>query len=313
MAYTNDCTVNLGTFRGNAELDYIEAENRIVIRKKASNSGAGFAVGMMFGALGRAVMDEVATGKEVASFTPGEIRQAVITEEKRQSVFVLHFANSATPYEIKLHHNAPLNPVMHQMFAGKTGEKQDFPMQAQQDSAPRFMPEPPAVQPPVQPAANPAVQVPPVVQPSVRPAVQPPVMPQVQPQRNIPPQPAARPVVPPQQPMAYPNPPKAPSALLCLRTGPMAGKTFRCAPGNAVVIGRDPNRCNLPLPQYINVSGAHCRVEVGDRCLRIMDLKSTNGTFVNGARLQPGQPALLRAGDVMKLASDACVFQIYFE
>ena len=83
--------------------------------------------------------------------------------------------------------------------------------------------------------------------------------------------------------------------------------------GAVLVIGRSAARSNLPLAQYEKVSSAHCRVEIGNRCLRVTDLNSTNGTYANGERISPNQPVILREGDTLMLANDACVFRIAFE
>jgi pSer/pThr/pTyr-binding forkhead associated (FHA) protein len=51
--------------------------------------------------------------------------------------------------------------------------------------------------------------------------------------------------------------------------------------GDEVTIGRDtPAEIVLAYP---TVSGAHCQIAMVDRDFYIMDLSSTNGTFVNGA------------------------------
>jgi hypothetical protein len=49
------------------------------------------------------------------------------------------------------------------------------------------------------------------------------------------------------------------------------------------------------------VSRKHIRLSIQDQLLRIEDLESTNGSFVNGKRLAPFQPALLRDGDEIRL------------
>ena len=103
------------------------------------------------------------------------------------------------------------------------------------------------------------------------------------------------------------------SALLCLRSGALAGRIYGCPAGAAVVVGRNPSRSNLPLPQYEKVSSVHCRLEGTDGALWVTDLGSTNGTFVNGTRLAPNQPAPLREGDTLMLGTEDCLFRIAFE
>lgn len=68
--------------------------------------------------------------------------------------------------------------------------------------------------------------------------------------------------------------------------------TFRIRPGNTKTIGRAPRAdfiVDAPL-----VSRVHCRLSAGAAELEVVDLESTNGTFVNGQRVER---ALLRRGD----------------
>ena len=77
-------------------------------------------------------------------------------------------------------------------------------------------------------------------------------------------------------------------------TGPV---TFRVMPGAIKTIGR-ARRADFVLDAAM-VSRLHCRLtasEVG--ALEVLDLKSTNGTFVNGRRVGRG---LLAPGDRLKV------------
>ena len=68
--------------------------------------------------------------------------------------------------------------------------------------------------------------------------------------------------------------------------------TFRILPGNIKTVGRAARAdfiVDAPL-----VSRLHCRLTAGAAELEVVDLESTNGTFVNGARVER---ALLRRGD----------------
>ena len=103
------------------------------------------------------------------------------------------------------------------------------------------------------------------------------------------------------------------NALLCMRTGPLAGNNYQCAPGHSVTLGRDASRCALALSQYPSVSAVHCRLDIGDHSVTVTDLNSSYGTFVNDNQLLPNRPVVARAGDTVRLASDGCVFQIHFE
>lgn len=52
----------------------------------------------------------------------------------------------------------------------------------------------------------------------------------------------------------------------------------------------------------LGVSRRHAQMQTSEEGWVIMDLGSSNGTWVNGLRLQPYQPAVLRGGDRINLA-----------
>jgi ABC transport system ATP-binding/permease protein len=58
--------------------------------------------------------------------------------------------------------------------------------------------------------------------------------------------------------------------------------TFRILPGNIKTIGRAP-RADFIVKAPL-VSRLHCRVAAGATELEVVDLDSTNGTYVNGDR-----------------------------
>src|SRR5262249_48942723 len=62
--------------------------------------------------------------------------------------------------------------------------------------------------------------------------------------------------------------------------------------GSSLVFGRDP-RCDQPL-DYPMISWHHARLSRAGRDFLLEDLRSTNGTFVNGRR---AQRVIVRAGD----------------
>ena len=79
-----------------------------------------------------------------------------------------------------------------------------------------------------------------------------------------------------------------------LKTGDSADRpfTFRILPGNIKTVGRAA-RADFVLDAGM-VSRIHCRLTAGAQELEVIDLDSTNGTFVNGARVAR---ALLKEGD----------------
>lgn len=72
--------------------------------------------------------------------------------------------------------------------------------------------------------------------------------------------------------------------------------TFRIQPGAVKTIGRAP-RADFILEAPL-VSRLHCRIEAGTDALDVIDLKSTNGTFVNEKRVQK---ARLLSGDKFRV------------
>jgi pSer/pThr/pTyr-binding forkhead associated (FHA) protein len=59
--------------------------------------------------------------------------------------------------------------------------------------------------------------------------------------------------------------------------------TFRLSPGTVKTIGRATN-ADLILDAAL-VSRFHCRLAANDETLEVVDLDSTNGTYVNGERV----------------------------
>lgn len=68
--------------------------------------------------------------------------------------------------------------------------------------------------------------------------------------------------------------------------------TFRILPGNIKTVGRAP-RADFILDAAL-VSRIHCRLTAGATELEVLDLESTNGTYVNGERTER---AKLKTGD----------------
>ncbi len=75
-----------------------------------------------------------------------------------------------------------------------------------------------------------------------------------------------------------------------------ADATFRLKSGAIKTMGRAP-RADFILDVAL-VSRLHCRITAGDERLEVVDLKSTNGTFVNDKRVQK---ARLETGDRLRI------------
>ena len=69
--------------------------------------------------------------------------------------------------------------------------------------------------------------------------------------------------------------------------------TFRILPGNTNTVGRAP-QAEFIVDAAL-VSRVHCRLTAGATEIEVIDLDSTNGTFVNGQRVE--KRATAKAGD----------------
>lgn len=72
--------------------------------------------------------------------------------------------------------------------------------------------------------------------------------------------------------------------------------TFRLRAGAIKTVGRAP-RADFIVDAAL-VSRLHCRLTASDENLEVVDLKSTNGTYVNDQRVDK---ALLAAGDRLRV------------
>src|SRR5215475_2532726 len=72
--------------------------------------------------------------------------------------------------------------------------------------------------------------------------------------------------------------------------------TFRLPPGAIKTVGRAP-RADFVVDAAL-VSRLHCRLTAGDSTVEVVDLSSTNGTFVNDKRVKS---ATLSSGDRLRV------------
>jgi pSer/pThr/pTyr-binding forkhead associated (FHA) protein len=72
--------------------------------------------------------------------------------------------------------------------------------------------------------------------------------------------------------------------------------TFRLRPGTVKTVGR-ATRADFIVDAAL-VSRLHCRITAGDENLEVLDLSSTNGTYVNGKRVEQ---AKLKNGDRLRV------------
>ena len=95
-------------------------------------------------------------------------------------------------------------------------------------------------------------------------------------------------------------------------TGDYKGATINLKPGEKIMIGRDPQSCNIVLSsEKKDISRTHCSVKYDPYTdsFKVIDM-SSNGTFVNGQRLIKDQEMQLKAGTVISLGSGENQFRL---
>ena len=95
--------------------------------------------------------------------------------------------------------------------------------------------------------------------------------------------------------------------LLEIKAGPFASKKITLANGQSILIGRAPDRAQFAIPHDNHMSGVHFAVECGPNGCRVIDKGSTNGTHLNGAKIQE---AMLATGDEIKSGQTVFVVRI---
>jgi len=127
------------------------------------------------------------------------------------------------------------------------------------------------------------------------------------------PMPTPSPTVPPQ---VMPEPvlpsatelivkPYLPTAWLVYRLPGRADRQFPLRAGRNT-IGRDRSRCQVTLEDDPTVSGEHAAIVFEHGRFVLYDLASTNGTYLNGQRIQR---QMLYDGDEIRLGSSVLVFK----
>jgi pSer/pThr/pTyr-binding forkhead associated (FHA) protein len=85
--------------------------------------------------------------------------------------------------------------------------------------------------------------------------------------------------------------------ILEIKAGPFASRSIRLADGQSVLIGRATERAQFAVPHDNLMSGVHFAIECGPNGCRVIDKGSTNGTSLNGKKIQE---AVLANGDEIK-------------
>lgn len=96
---------------------------------------------------------------------------------------------------------------------------------------------------------------------------------------------------------------KPPMGIVQCISGVAAGQGFQLPADSKLIVGKSPKRANFIINDA-HVSNIHCsiRYNPGDGMYIVKD-HSSNGTYVNGMRLQKEVPVMLPAGAVIMLAN----------
>jgi hypothetical protein len=102
------------------------------------------------------------------------------------------------------------------------------------------------------------------------------------------------------------EPPPAPSRLVVMRSATLKpGRTYETAAVPATIGRAGDNEISLAGDDF--ASGHHARVESGRDGVWVTDLGSTNGTFVNGERIDGRRR--LREGDLLQIGDTELRFE----
>lgn len=102
------------------------------------------------------------------------------------------------------------------------------------------------------------------------------------------------------------------SAVITGMKGIMANRTFPI--NGSVVLGRNAQKCNVAYPvDAQGISGVHCQIRQASGGYEIIDLGSSNGTYLgNGQKLSPNMPVFIPDGTFFYLGSAEQLFQIKY-
>lgn len=94
--------------------------------------------------------------------------------------------------------------------------------------------------------------------------------------------------------------------------GTMENKSFPV--NGSIIIGRNSQKCGICFPvDAQGISGVHCQIRKTSKGYEIIDLGSSNGTFLgSGQKLTPNVPAALPDGTYFYLGSSEQLFQIKY-
>ena len=94
--------------------------------------------------------------------------------------------------------------------------------------------------------------------------------------------------------------------ILHVTAGPLMGKPVAIRAGKTLRVGRHP-KADHAFPDDKLMSSLHFAIECGEKGCRLLDLQSSNGTFLNGARVTE---ALLANGDEIRAGKTVFVIRM---
>lgn len=75
-------------------------------------------------------------------------------------------------------------------------------------------------------------------------------------------------------------------------------------------IGRDRRMCHYCIDSDSSVSKIHIRIDSEGGEARVIDMNAANGTYLNGLRIQPKEPVLLKDKDEIKIGQQILVYHV---
>lgn len=100
------------------------------------------------------------------------------------------------------------------------------------------------------------------------------------------------------------------SVALEIKSGPMAGQSIPLRNGESVTVGRASAKAQFALGHDTFMSSLHFAVECGPQGSRVIDRKSSNGTFLNGRKLREFEATPLANGDEIKAGQTTFVVKM---
>ena len=78
-------------------------------------------------------------------------------------------------------------------------------------------------------------------------------------------------------------------------------KYYRVTANGMIILGRNPDKCDLAFEYDDSVSAKHCQISIRDGRWYVKDMGSSNGTSVNGEKVYT--ESVLRSGDLLQMGS----------